>query len=54
MLVFASTQGRREVFIDTHTVDSRSRIRLPLVFVALFLSLPVAALEIAARLEADS
>jgi len=47
MLVFASTQGRREDFIDTHTLDTRSRIRLPLVFVALFLSLPVAALEIA-------
>ena len=47
MLVFASTQGRREDFIDTHTLDRRSRIRLPLVFVALFLSLPVAALEIA-------
>ena len=47
MLVFASTPGRREDCIDTHTLDSRSRIRLPLVFVALFLSLPVAALEIA-------
>ena len=46
MLVFASIQGRREDFIDTHTLDSRSRIRLPLVIVALFLSLPVAALEI--------
>ena len=47
MLVFASTYGSRNSPINTRTLASRNRIRLPFALVALLLSLPAFSLEIA-------
>ena len=46
MLVFASTYGSRNNSINTRTLASRNRIRLPFALVALLLSLPAFSLEI--------
>ena len=46
MLVFASTYGSRNNPINTRTLASRNRTRLPFALVALLLSLPAFSLEI--------